>query len=281
VTEPTRRGLYLLARLVRRLRGDPPVEVAPPETPGAVAFTCNLCGTANRVPPEAIARETPACRTCRSTVRLRSIVQLLVHELLDHDAVLATLAPRRDLVGLGLSDDWTYAGLLAEKFAYTNTHFHKEPRLDITRVPRELEGRHHFVVCSDVLEHVVPPVSRAFDGARRLLRDDGVFVFSVPFSLAEDTREHFPELFDFSIDRSGSEPVLRNRTEAGTLQEFRNLVFHGGDGETLEMREFSRQGLMRELAAAGFSRVRLADESVPAYGIAWPGSISAPVVARP
>jgi hypothetical protein len=57
------------------------------------------------------------------------------------------------------------------------------------------------------------------------------------------------------------------------------VVFHGGAGTTLEMRLFSRAALEREFAAAGFARMRVADEAFPAHGIVWPEPWSVPMVA--
>ena len=274
----------ILDSIRRRLRssGVHPEPAAPrPLTEDLVSFQCNLCGEHNRVAPEDIGREIPSCAGCGSTVRFRTIVQLLVHELLGIDEPLPAIPVRRDLRGIGLSDALTYAQPLAEKFAYTNTYFHAEPVLDITAVPDELAGHYRFLIASDVFEHIVPPVARAFAGARKLLDEDGVFVFSVPFSLESDTVEHFPDLHRFHIEGSGSERVLHNTTPDGRTETFRDLVFHGGDGATLELRRFSRDAIERDLTAAGFSRVRFAQEAYPRFGIAWSAPWGVPVVARP
>lgn len=248
---------------------------------GLRTFVCNLCGAANRVAPDRLARELPSCEKCGSTVRFRSIAQLLVHELIGEDRSLQDVPNLPGLVGIGLTDAPAYAKPLARRFTYTNTFFDTEPRLDITRVPDALAGRHDFVIASDVFEHVVPPVSRAFDGARRLLRPDGVLILTVPFSLDAETIEHFPDLHDFSIVDDAQGRTLQNRTLDGRTQTFDRLVFHGGDGATLEMRLFSRSSLERDLHAAGFSRVRFADEPCEHFGIEWPKPWSVPVVARP
>ena len=57
-------------------------------------------------------------------------------------------------------------------------------------------------------------------------------------------------------------------------------MFHGGPGTTLEMRLFSRDGLLRELGRSGFAGVRVADEPYLPFGIHWPEPWSVPVVAR-
>ncbi len=248
---------------------------------GLAAFVCNLCNASNRVLPSQLTRETPSCASCGSTVRFRSIAHLLVRELIGEDRALPDLPESPHIVGIGLSDAHSYAVPLARRFSYTNTFFDTEPKLDITAVPSSLAGRHDFVIASDVFEHVVPPVSRAFAGARQLLKPDGVLILTVPFSLDPDTVEHFPDLHDFRIVDVEGTRRLQNRTREGSEQAFDGLVFHGGDGATLEMRLFSRAALLRELRDAGFSRVRLADEACPRFGIVWREPWSVPLVARP
>src|SRR5262249_21054043 len=154
------------------------------------------------------------------------------------------------------SDSDIYALPFAEKFDYLNTFYHCEPRLDIADPPHSMEGRFDFLIASDVFEHVVPPISRAFANARKLLRPGGVFVFTVPFGTMPKTIEYYPDLFDFRIAKEEGEWTLHNRTADGRDQTFTNLVFHGGPGSTLEMRIFSRDGLEREFAQAGFKDIR-------------------------
>jgi hypothetical protein len=261
-------------------RPDPPALTGRTDD-GDFAFVCNLCNTPNRVPFDTLKRETPSCARCASTVRSRSIAQLLVRELFGEDRALTDVPASPHIRGIGLSDATTYAPLLARKFSYTNSYFDEAPQLDITAVPETLAGRHQFVIASDVFEHVAPPVSRAFEGARRLLDADGVLILTVPFSLERDTVEHFPELHQFSIVGTNGGRRLLNVTRDGRTQTFDGLVFHGGPGATLEMRLFSRSALEHDLRNAGFSRVRFADEAYERFGIVWPEPWSVPVVARP
>jgi len=244
-----------------------------------VRFECNLCGMHNAVIASALSREVPSCALCRSTVRLRAMAHLVVSEVLGVTQPLTALAPRPDVAGIGISDDVRYAQPLARVFNYQNTQFHTEPRLDITAVPPERAGRYDFVVASDVFEHVLPPVGRAFRGARALLRRGGVLVFSVPYTLDPDTVEHFPDLHAWRLEETPRGWRLHNVTAKGRAQVFDDLVFHGGPGSTLEMRVFSQAALERAFAAAGFARVRIAAEACPRFGIEWPEPFSVPMVA--
>ncbi len=268
--------LLLQYRLWRGGHDVDPASLAPD---GRIPFRCNLCGTPNEGTLRQLARETPSCTHCGSTVRFRAMAHLVVREVLGRNATLPSLAPRKDLAGAGLSDADAYARPLAEKFAYENTWYHTEPRLDVANVDPQRFGRYDFLMASDVFEHVAPPVTRAFANARRMLKPGGKLIFTVPFSLEPETREHFPDLHDWSLAEAEGLWTLTNRTADGRTQAFRNLVFHGGPGSTLEMRLFSRAALEREFRAAGFSRMRIAAEPYLPFGIHWPEPWSVPMVA--
>ena len=69
---------------------------------------------------------------------------------------------------MGISDAALYAARLEERFSYLNTFYDREPRFDLTQ-PDETEfGKYDFVIASEVLEHVPPPVHRAFETLSRL-----------------------------------------------------------------------------------------------------------------
>ncbi|HEX6136767.1 MAG TPA: methyltransferase domain-containing protein [Casimicrobiaceae bacterium] len=212
-------------------------------------------------------------------MRFRAIGRLVTREVLGRDAVLGDLEPQRHIRGLGLSDADAYARPLAHAFAYENTYFHTAPRLDILDVPEGRRGRYDFVIASDVFEHVAPPVARAFENARTLLAPGGALVFTVPFTLDAQTIEHYPDLHDWRLDERDGRWRVLNTTGDGREQVFDDPVFHGGPGTTLEMRVFSLAALQRHFADAGFARVRVADESCDAFGIAWPEPWSVPIVA--
>lgn len=144
-----------------------------------------------------------------------------------------------------MSDRGVYAVPSAEKLSYRNTFYHQKPKLDITVIDPALEGIFDFIISSDVFEHIEPPVSRAFENARGLLKQ-GVPIFSVPYSKDDGTKEHFPDLNTNEIKKKENEFILINITKDGVEQKFNNLVFHGGHGSTLKLRIFSESLLMKE-----------------------------------
>jgi hypothetical protein len=246
-------------------------------------FICNICGGTNRGAPveQVQGRETPSCRHCGSILRFRAVMHALSMELYGRALVVEGFPTDKSISGLGMSDHETYARKLERKLSYANTFYHAEPRLDITAIADDAIGRHRFLISSDVFEHIpLFALDAAFRNSRRLLRDDGFFLFTVPYVKTGETREHFPRLHDFRIDKINGRYVLRNKTAEGEEETFENLVFHGGPGSTLEMRLFSEADLMRRLKAAGFSSIHCYEGPVPEFGILWPPGSAVPIVAR-
>ena len=245
-----------------------------------LAFCCNVCGNRVEAPHADIRdREKPSCPICGSNLRFRTMMAGLSQALFGSVLPVTAFPVCKTIRGVGLSDAESYAGRLRDKLDYTNTFFHRKPFLDITSVGdcefRDLD----FMISSDVFEHVAPPVASAFTNARRLLKDGGVLVLSVPF-IPGETDEHFPELHAFRLEERGGSWTLYNRTTSGAEQVFTDLVFHGGPGATLEMRLFGLDGLRRALRESRFSEPVLLDEHRPAFGIDWRGEIcSIPLVA--
>ena len=202
-------------------------------------------------------------------------------ELFGTSLALPDFPDRPDIKGIGLSDWHGYAARLASKLGYQNTYYDTEPRLDIASVDSFVEGSCHFVIASDVFEHVAPPVSQAFRNLRRLLRQDGVAIFTVPYGKTGRTIEHFPDLHDYAIVEMNGRLVLRNVTKAGVLQIFDTVTFHGGPGSTLEMREFSEASLIEELHEAGFSTVQTYPARHLEHGIYWPEDWGLAMALRP
>jgi SAM-dependent methyltransferase len=248
---------------------------------GGVDFRCNICGAFNRgVPADRFERETPTCMGCHSSVRMRGIIHHLSVGLFGRSLPVSEF-PESNRVGIGLSDWEGYADRLARRLVYTNTFYHREPLLDIVAPPPERIGTADFLISTDVFEHVPPPVSRAFRGAYDLLKPGGLLVLTVPFTDVPETVEHFPNLHVWKVVELGAEDfVLVNRDATGNLSARSGLCFHGGPGDTLEMRVFSRADTVRLLEEAGFVDIEVHEGEVPQWGILPPHGHGLPITAK-
>jgi len=255
--------------------------LADKQSSAVVRFRCNICGAHCEIAGDMIDRERRSCQACGSTVRWRAVIHVLSKELFGASIALPDFPQASTVLGIGMTDWSGYADPLSTKFRYTNTFYHKEPNLDITRLPSEFEEKFDFVISSDVFEHVPPPVSIAFQNLRRLLKPTGVVVFTVPWGRGDKTVEHFPDLYDYEIVQTNGRHVLKNTTRDGRTQIFEDLTFHGGPGATLEMRRFTDEALLQEFRQAGFSSVQIHHEPCPNFGIYWKGNWSLPLSARP
>jgi SAM-dependent methyltransferase len=254
-------------RLLRRIR-DRALPAAPLEDPQWTPFLCNVCGTSNYLPRRRLTREDGHCANCGCWGRLRAMMYAVTARFSPDEVVLARMKPRKDIRGIGCSD-WGYVDLMAEKFDYVNTFYDHEPRLDLCNVDwgRYSPGSIDFITCTDVLEHIEPPVQRTFENMYRLLKPGGVAVLTVPTSLEPATREHFPDIYDWRIATEGKNRVLVNRRRDGGEERYDDLCFHGGEGLTLEFRRFSRQGLIDNVVSAGLRVARLYDTPIEAHAI--------------
>ncbi len=186
----------------------------------------------------------------------------------------------KSLRGIGMSDGPELAAQLEKKFDYRNTYYHQAPKFDVTQEDPTEEGKYDFIISSEVMEHIPPPVERGFETLYRMLRPDGVLIMTVPYGLPGATKEHFPSLHEYGLAAPGGKLVLVNRKTDGKIEVFEDLVFHGGPGSTLEIRVFSEQGLKDAIRAAGFAEVEIASKDVPEFGVEHAETWSLPLVAR-
>lgn len=242
-----------------------------------VAFTCNICGAYNEV--EDFATEPASCG-CGSNVRIRGLIHLLSLELFGQSLILTEFPKLKTIRGLGMTDKEGYAGILADRFDYTNTHYDREPRFDFTESHPQLAGAYDFILSADVLEHIAPPIERALEEVCHLLKPHGFLGITVYCNPSDQMREHFPELNEYRVVPLGTSDVLINRRRDGSLEIRDELVFHGGSGSTLEMREFGATALEARLLAAGFREVHFLTENLPQLGILFDHDVSQPLIAR-
>jgi SAM-dependent methyltransferase len=260
--KPARSCLRLLRKMTEP---KPPADL---EDPQWTPFLCNVCGLSNYLPRRQISREDGRCSKCRCYGRLRAMMYAVTARFSPEEIILARMKPRKNIRGLGCSE-WEYPKLLAEKFDYVNTFYDREPRLDLCNVDwlKWPPGSVDFITCTDVLEHIEPPIERTFENIRRLLKPGGVLILAVLTSLDPATREHFPDLNDWEIKKERGQQVMVNRRRDGIIERFDNLCFHGGEGFTLEFRLFSRQGLIDSVEKVGLRVAAIHDRPIPAHAI--------------
>ncbi len=269
-----------MGRIVQQLRHLSSLPKAHGVAPGTLHYACNICSRTNAVDLSTLPRDERTCLGCGSTLRQRGLVTALSRKLFGGKSLkLDDWAVKPNLQLRGISDADLVANALSQKCDYQNTFYHQAPFLDITAPGAADMASCDVLICSDVLEHVSPPVQRAFDGMRKIIRPGGFLLLTVPCNAAGSTTEHFPNLHDYRIHEQDGKRTLVNRTQDGQVEHFENLVFHGGPGETLELRHFALGDLERHLRDAGFTTMEVAAQPDFAHGVYWQHSYSVPIIA--
>lgn len=241
-----------------------------------IMYKCNITGNNFNLNPENRTREGGIAYGFNS--RERAIIHCLTNKLkLDCNFFIES-PENKSIKGIGMSDSINIEQLLSQKFSYNNTFFHQEPRLDIYNNKHILKYQNlDFIICSEVFEHIspYPSLSIAFDNLHRMLKKDGILVFSVPYNL-DNHKEHFPSLYEYKIEKKNNANILINQTINGDQEIFHDLIFHDGDGEILEMRQFSFNSINKYLINANFINIEYhnINEKMNSYGIFWESECS-------
>jgi SAM-dependent methyltransferase len=236
-----------------------------------MTFICNITGKHFDLNNnELIHRE--GCCSFGYNSRFRAICYVFTKLFYGKCKILCDLEKNKKLKGIGMSDAG-WSDILAEKFDYQNTYYHTFPYLDIYNEEHVKNYNDlDFIVSSDVFEHinVYPGLNYAFDNLYRMLKPGGILIFSVPYT-HESHKEHYPNLYDYEIKIDNNLMVLHNKTINGTFEVFNKLTFHGGPGNVLEMRVFSKQSIIDYLTDSGFTEITFheIDKDMNRYGIFW------------
>lgn len=234
-----------------------------------VHATCPLCATPYTYPADASTRGLALCPGCNATGRSAAIVHYVCRAIYDDDTPLLKQPKRKSARVIGLSDSEVYAKPFGKYFNYTNTWYHKRPKLDIRDPAPEYRNCADVVINSEVFEHVIGDTQSAFDGALKLLKPGGTMVFSVPFTYKQGS-EHYPGLTDYTPrQREDGTWAADLVFDDGRRETDAAPKFHGGPGLTLELRLFSHQRIVDELTAAGFTDIQVHTENLPQFGIQW------------
>jgi hypothetical protein len=201
---------------------------------------------------------------------MRGITYAIQNSFLpEHNGPLSTAPTKKHVRGVGMSDGISYASQLERVFDYTNTYYHTDPQLDITSAHscgsyRDLD----FIISSDVLEHVAPPVSTTLVNMRGMLKKGGILFLTAPYVEGYETIEHYPQLHKYNIVNSHNEYAVLNETRSGEIELHRNPVFHGGPGSVLELRIFGEGDLLSMLRWASF-QPEVLEANIPQVGYYW------------
>lgn len=87
-------------------------------------------------------------------MRARHLIYCLLDNLKLYP-ILSFTPPQKNIKGLGMSDDGRYSRTLKNVFDYQNTFYDTEPKLDIMLTNDALKDSYDFIICSDILEHII------------------------------------------------------------------------------------------------------------------------------
>lgn len=244
------------------------MKFSPHFSPNHLTYVDNINGGFDQCPMP-LMRETGVGLRYGSWVRARAIINALLDSM-NLFPILAFLNPDKNIRGFGISDDARYANLLSEKFSFKNTFFHTEPRLDLMRFdPNFGDDIYDFCICTDVLEHVIGDWREALQNIYRYLKPGGILILSAPWSNSlQTTIEHYPSAIDYKshfVDGVYDHTTISYND--GTTAAAPNPIFHGGPGNTLEMRFFALGEILSAAAKIGFSKFNTYDFNYPHFGI--------------
>jgi len=237
---------------------------------GIVEATCGICAAVYPIDTKGNFREGHLCLNCGASGRSQAIAYCLTHYVFKQDVALKDVTKQKRLRVVGLSDGPAYANILATKCNYTNTYYHTEPFLDITKPDSKDKGAYDALISADVFEHVIAAPSHAFQGAYDILKPGGYLILTVPFINVGEHKEHYPGISGYTSEqRENGTWVAHIEYPGGRKVTDESPCFHGGPGKTLEVRLFNRKRIEEELAWAGFTNVIVHVENIPERGINW------------
>jgi len=235
-----------------------------------MSFICNITGKFFELNNNEKTRESGVRFGFNS--RFRAVCYVFTKLFYGECKILNGLEQNKSIKGIGMSDSG-WASILENKFSYKNTFYHTSPYLNIYNNEHVNNYKDlDFIISSDVFEHIdpFPSVQIAFNNLYKMLKHGGFLIFSVPYSHDEHI-EHYPNLYDYTIKNENNKYILYNKTIDNKLEIFDNLYFHGGPGNTLEMRVFSKKSIISFLEKSGFINITFynIDEDMNKYGIFW------------
>ena len=242
-----------------------------PNPSDVIKGTCLVCGSRIQYSQDISTREVAICKNCNATGRDNCIAYSISNIICNKIISLKDHKVNKNIKIVGLSDGLVYADILQKKYDYINTFYHCEPRLNISDPPHHMFGKYDILISTEVIEHVLGRTLDAFNGSIRLLKPGGIMIFSVPYTLEEQTLEHYrSDLVDYKPiqDDKGNWLVELHYADGGKEIDH-SPIFHGGPGATLEIRRFNLDRLMYELEWVGFEDITVLVKNMPEHGINW------------
>lgn len=174
-------------------------------------------------------------------------------------------------ISLGMSDDTSITSVLPSKFSHTNSFYDNFPKVDLLNIDDHLHNHFNLVLCSDVFEHIPKNIELAFTNLYKIVKTDGLLVFSVPIVKVKDRnykfgrtssanlinsvyREYYPLMKTWEYREHGNLVVWEDLD--GNFHEDTEPEFHGGVGLTLTFRLFSEDSVKSFLELSGFRDVQ-------------------------
>ena len=222
-----------------------------------------MCGRLSPKPRE-WEKEGAHCRFCRSSWRARAIVSMLAAGFTKPQLPLRFWLTDYSSPGVGFDDGMVLATRLPKHLRYVNSHLFDFPKLDLVQPPKEALGFFHFVICSEVLEHVGGDYREALRGLRSILRQGGFAVVTVPTGPGQH-EEWYP---DFVRVISSSNEKVVWQDSSGAVITNHSPEFHGGTGDVLAYRKFTEDSFYAALQEAGFSSIEKVKFN-PSFGIGY------------
>jgi SAM-dependent methyltransferase len=171
---------------------------------------------------------------------------------------------------LGLSDAQTLEEFMLDQswMTYLNTFIDTEPTLDVSNPDAKFANSCDVLISSDVFEHVMHPLSNSILGAKKILKPGGWLILTMPWTKFGNSVEHYPWMRSYDLDEMGD---VFGISISGERIKIDNPIFHGGSGQTLEIRFMSLYSLIDLLHLCGFEQISVLDQDDLENGISRNG----------
>jgi len=219
-----------------------------------ISFECILCSRETQTEFSNFHRELSSCLYCLSTVRQRELIHTFLNLVIEFK--------NPNVIGLSDHDD-VQAFMNRNQYKYKNTYFDVEPLLNVSKPSKTFLNSADILISSDVLEHVMSTFEKSIIGHFEILKPGGWLIMTTPYFKDQPYVDKYPWMSSYSVTREGEINALGSEG----IRKVSDPIFHGGPGNTLEMRLFAPETLKEALGSAGFTEIAFLEEDIPQYGI--------------